>query len=822
MKKIELLAPAGSFAALKAAVNAGADAVYIGGSMFGARAYADNPSQDDLIAAIDYCHLRGRKVYLTVNTLFKENELLGMLENYLRPYYSAGLDGVIVQDLGAMRYISEHFKGLPIHVSTQASITAAEGINRLMERMPAITRVVPARELSIEEIRNLREHTDAQIEVFIHGALCYSYSGQCLLSSMIGGRSGNRGRCAQPCRKLYDGRYLLSPKDNCQVFAIDELIEAGVDSFKIEGRMKSPEYTAGVVSVYRRLIDLYYQYGPEGYRRYLFEHKKMVECELDELRELYNRGGFNHGYLHQYNGPDMMAFDRPNHSGIQVGEVIKTRGREAVIRFDRMVNAQDVIEIRENQSPVFEFTLGQGYDSGETFSCITMKNRRAEAGMPVYRTRNAELLQTIDTEYIEQETKVPVKGCFCAHVGDNAVLKLSVGGVCTMIRSSQPLERATGRPMDTATVARQLNKLGDTDFIFESLDIDIDDDVFLVIGELNRMRREGIAELKALFLDTFRRRDDGTQEALYDSECSIGAEAQSRAEGKADAEALFHAEGEAEAGIQSHAEGEAEVQTFYDGVAVNPKALFSVWKPEQLKRLKNIMPDCRVIFNIHSTDITQIEPLLDRNLIIGLPYISRAETLAKVEKFVLEIRAKCPGITYMIRTQEEAALLERLNMDYIRDYNLYAMNSMAAAEYNGDFTLPLELNYDEIKSTFAGRQDAALIIFGFQPVMFSAQCVYRNKFGSCRGRSDFDFTVITDELMHEFRCVQLCDFCTNIIYNSARLNLFEHMKEISALDIGTYRIDFTFETPEEIEDIVRACHDTSVKQTNGHFLRGVT
>ena len=243
-RMVELLAPAGSYESLRAAVNAGADAVYIGGSRFGARAYADNPDEDALLDGIRYCHLHGKKLYMTVNTLLKEEELEQELYSYLFPYYQAGLDGVIVQDFGVVQYLAEHFPKLPVHASTQMTITGCDSV-RVLQRH-GVTRVVPARELSLDEVQQIIEETGIEVETFVHGALCYCYSGQCLFSSMIGGRSGNRGRCAQPCRLPFrreDGernmlgsqKYLLSMKDLCTLELLPEIVGAGIASLKIEG-----------------------------------------------------------------------------------------------------------------------------------------------------------------------------------------------------------------------------------------------------------------------------------------------------------------------------------------------------------------------------------------------------------------------------------------------------------------------------------------------------------------------------------------------------------------------------------------------------------
>lgn len=308
-KKVEILAPAGSFESMKAAIVAGADAVYIGGSRFGARAFAENPDEDRLLEAIDYAHIHGRRLYLTVNTLMK-NEEMKELYAYLVPYYKHGLDAAIVQDLGVFAYLRRHFPDLPIHASTQMTITGVYGA-RLLKELGA-ERVVTARELSLEEIKRIHREVDIEIESFVHGALCYSYSGQCLFSSLIGGRSGNRGRCAQTCRLPFDvkrdGRilnkkdekYCLSLKDLCTLDFIPDMVDAGIYSMKIEGRMKSPRYTAGVTAVYRKYVDLYLAQGRTKYR--------VEEEDRKLLQELFDRGGQTDGYYKRHNGPDMAVW----------------------------------------------------------------------------------------------------------------------------------------------------------------------------------------------------------------------------------------------------------------------------------------------------------------------------------------------------------------------------------------------------------------------------------------------------------------------------------------------------------------------------------
>ena len=298
-KDFELLAPAGNLEIFKGVIESGADAVYVGGSMFGARAYANNFTEEELLAAIDFAHLRGVKVYLTVNTLIKNSEF-SKLYDYLLPYYKRGLDAVIVQDLGVVKAIHEYFPSMELHTSTQMTVTGADGVRFLSQF--GVTRVVMAREVSLAEMKRIHEETGMELEAFVHGALCYSYSGQCLFSSILGGRSGNRGRCAQPCRLPYtvEGKkdeYILSLKDMCGIKALDKLHDAGVYSLKIEGRMKQLEYACGVVKYYRSYID---------------SMKPVTDADYDRIKALGNRCGFTDRYYFDHNGSDMVTYVKPN------------------------------------------------------------------------------------------------------------------------------------------------------------------------------------------------------------------------------------------------------------------------------------------------------------------------------------------------------------------------------------------------------------------------------------------------------------------------------------------------------------------------------
>ena len=341
-KRVELLAPAGSFQSVVAAVNAGADAVYMGGRRFGARAYADSAQaegKDMVMEAIRYCHLFSVKLYMTVNILFKDDELKELF-SYIKPYYEAGVDGLIMQDLGAVRRIRAMFPDLEVHASTQQTITSVAGA-RMAQRF-GMTRAVVSRELSLQEIRKIHDESGMELEVFCHGAMCYSYSGACFMSSLLGGRSGNRGRCAGTCRLCYETAgqkgYYLSMKDMQTIELLPELIEAGAYSFKIEGRMKSPLYTAGVVSVYRKYLDL----ALDCSDRKNLKTYRVAEEDLRTLREIFDRGGTS-SYLKKHNGADMIALSEKKFRAVD--QTVTDRIQAAYIDRNRTITVDAAMDM---------------------------------------------------------------------------------------------------------------------------------------------------------------------------------------------------------------------------------------------------------------------------------------------------------------------------------------------------------------------------------------------------------------------------------------------------------------------------------------------
>ncbi|NLZ82322.1 MAG: U32 family peptidase, partial [Clostridiales bacterium] len=508
---IEILAPAGSYEGMKAAMNADCDAVYIGGSSFGARAYANNLNEDTLLRAIDEAHIRNKRLYLTVNTLVKERERLEGLEHFLDRFYERGLDAVIVQDLGVLHYIHRNFPDLPIHASTQMTLTMAEGANLLKDYN--VSRLVTSRELSFKEIRAIRDNTDMEIESFVHGALCYCYSGQCLMSSMIGGRSGNRGRCAQPCRMSYQfysensrisndkETYLLSPKDINTVAFIPELIEAGVDSFKIEGRMKRPEYAAAVTSIYRKYVDYYLEHGKEKYQDIV--RSDVFSQDMMNLMDIYNRGGFSGGYGKTYNGKQMMSISRPNHSGVYVGDVVKAWKGQAKIDLKENINSQDVLEIRDGEDKGYEFTSKDPMKADRILSA-NIGTAKVKQGLKVYRTKNNSLLDKITREYIDQDVKQAIYGSLYAKSGERLELTLTSNSI-SVTAYQDIVQEAAKQPMTKEKLLAPIMKTGDSPYYFDDLKVQMGEKIFVPVSWLNEIRREAIELLQKKVIDQYRR-----------------------------------------------------------------------------------------------------------------------------------------------------------------------------------------------------------------------------------------------------------------------------------------------------------------------------
>lgn len=788
-KKVEILAPAGSFDSMKAAVAAGADAVYMGGSRFGARAYAENPDETGMLEAIDYVHLHGCQLYMTVNTLVKEDEMEDLYE-YLLPYYQAGLDAVIVQDMGVFSYIREHFPELPVHASTQMTITGPEGA-ALMTRMGA-TRIVTARELSLEEIRRIYQETGVEIESFVHGALCYCYSGQCLFSSLIGGRSGNRGRCAQTCRLPFevlqrpdennhnenghkkrensvlnpgDSKYVLSLKDLCTLDILPDILEAGVYSLKIEGRMKSPRYTAGVVRLYRKYVDLYLKNGRKGYR--------VDPKDRKELLDLFDRGGQTLGYYTEHNGRDMVVCHEK----------------------------------------------------------------------PAFRPENRELYQYLDKTYVEAEVKEPVHGF--ARVCEGEPLQMTLqyedpltgesrmaGGIGAVVQT------ALKQPMSKERIEKQLGKTGNTPYYFESLEVETGGNPFVPVQELNELRRSAFEQLTEEILRPYRREmpehkacGTGWQNLEGNNQAGSGSEEPSQVQDVEDITGLH---------TQSHKTPSENKKGNKTGNKTDLYRIHvSVEHPAQLKAALSV-PEIRAIyldsaeFGAEQWDewVSRCHEA-DKQCLLIMPHIFRDRAKEYFEKHRSSLESSgFDGL--VIRAWEELELLRewKLSLPVVMDYGIYTMNQRAeefvremAPEMTMRFTLPVELNSRELEARDSRERE--LFVYGSIPVMVSAQCIRKTVEGCSKCP---EYLYLRDRKKKVFPVRNQCRFCYNTIYNSSPLSLLKDKKQIDRLQPEVLRLAFTSENAAQTEKVLDAYVRTFIRQepaelegefTRGHFKRGV-
>ncbi len=851
-KKIEILAPAGSYEGMKAAMNAGCDAVYIGGSSFGARAYANNLEEETLLQAIDEAHIRDKKLYLTVNTLLKEKEHKDKLYGFLDKFYLQGLDAVIVQDVGVLNFIHENFPDLPVHASTQMTLTMAEGANLLQKY--GVTRLVTSRELSLKEIKTISDHTQLEIETFVHGALCYCYSGQCLMSSIIGGRSGNRGRCAQTCRMPYqlysDGiklstdkeKYLLSPKDINTLAIIPDLVEAGIDSFKIEGRMKRPEYAAAVSYLYRKYVDLYQEIGKEEYVRYIKGNQFKEDMLI--LQDVYNRGGFSQGYGNTYNGKNMMALYRPNHSGVLVGEVKSMKGSQVTIVVKEKIHAQDILEIRCMEEDGYEFTVKDPHNPGDLL--VTNVGRRPDTGKdakgagkritknmglsfkigdPVYRTKNNVLLNSLAEDYIQKEKRLGITGLLRARVGEKLNFTVNYQEI-SVTAYQEIVQEALKQPMTKEKLLAPLEKTKDTLYYFEKLELEADDHIFVPVAWLNEIRREAINLLALAVAGRYRR--ENLQSEMIEAKAKVEAKVVTKAESKEEYNQELKINQATSYGISTY------IKTYEQfRVVLNTPEISSIYVEYDNFTVKELL---RMMEEVEKGN---------KDFYLSLPHICRLSIYDRLKKDLKEIIVDRNIRGFLVKNFEEVALLQSLmkNIDnkkeIILNYNMYTYNKEAKSFWKKEgithYTAPMELNYQELKAL--GIEDSDMVVYGYLPVMVSAQCLFKNTQG-CRKQKAEDGKLeanqsgyITDRLGKNFFVQTNCRDCNNTIYNGQAMALFKQSEEIKMLNPRNIRLDFTMEDILETQKVVDLFvdrflygndnHKEITEYTTGHFKRGV-
>ena len=751
------------------AFNAGADAVYLGGSKFGARAYADNFDREQVLDAISYAHFHGKKIYMTVNTLIKQKEF-GELYDFMLPFAERRLDGVIVQDFGVMRFIRDEFPDIELHGSTQQTVTGVNGA-RLLKDLGCV-RVVPARELSIQEMAAIRKEADIEVEAFIHGAMCYCYSGACLFSSMVGGRSGNRGRCAQPCRLPYEfagsrgENYPLSLKDMSTIGIIPELIEAGIDSFKIEGRMKKPEYSAGVTALYRKYIDRYYADPSADF--------KVSKEDMEILKSLYQRTGISEGYYHRHNGRDMITISSPAYSA----------------------TSEDILK------GVHDRYLTSTLKKKCRMRCDLTVGEPAKLTLELWDVDHADGTEGADGAAVPVEATV----------------------------YGNPVQAASKKPMDEASVLKQLGKLGSTNFTAEDIQINIDDNgtgtgIFMPVSELNELRRAATTSLEEkISLLT------GTGSKVlrcenYEKEIDTG---------------YYEAAGDGtDKGLHVSVNTAEQLDAVIKVAGQGAGAVSRIYVDSVL---------------VLSEDKSRFEKA-GAELIAMLPYVTRTEEFDGCE----EVRRITDSLEdkgfsgVLVRNLEQLGLLRQMAFKgkVILDYSVYVWNADAlrfllssnrsdAGFMIDEITVPYELTFREAGDMIKAAGKVADVpvsfnIYGHVPMMISAGCIKKTT-DKCSGRLHelhSEQVSITDRLGNRMPVTCNCRSCYNVIWNALPTSLHKKMKEIEGAGLFDHlRVDFTVESGAETEKILRYYMDLnnnrsgaevfkSGSYTTGHFGREV-
>ena len=762
--KVELLSPAGNYKAFLGALHAGADAVYLGGEKFGARAYAENFTIEEICRALRYAHLYGRKLYLTVNTLVKESEFAEIYD-YLTPLYEAGLDGVIVQDLGVFSYIKKQFPGMHLHISTQMTITGVEGAV-FLKNMGA-DRIVPARELDLQEILQIKRASNVEMECFIHGAMCYAYSGQCLFSSILGGRSGNRGRCAQPCRLPYqvvwegqkqansisdnnNMRYPLSLKDMCTIEFLPALIETGIDSFKIEGRMKKPEYTAFVTKLYRKYIDLYKEKGWEGY---------TVEREdLEALKKLYIRSGIQNGYYEKRNGGEMITLHDPSYQ-----------------------------------------------ESDET------------------------LLGKIREDCVFEERNFPVtlSGRFVP--GEPAVLCLAGEGVSAKI-NGKIVERAKSKPMDREDVLRQLYKTGNSHVSIIDEKLLIEEGIFMPKGQLNELRRnviEAWENRRIIALGGIPGRNKASLQQLH-AQDSVDLQSGRAILPKAEAvwQGKIARPQKVNAALHASVCTIGQLDALLDsacGRIYLDSELFIRHKEQILKRIEGAQDKqwfLALPYMMRTPELSYLE-----NLIRQLPACIKGALVRNLEEaaWLLGNRDKWLRNTdFDIVTDAGIYCFNSYSLAFLGEY---VQGCTLPYELNAKECRQLIQGYRQSTGENGKSFSISMVVYGTIPMMVSAGCLMKTM-GECKADEKSHLTRLEDRYKNNFPVWCHCANCHNVIYNTRPMSLHHYLEELCRLKLDAWRLDFLSESGATVKNIMDYYAGSKIRfpieeHTAGHYKRGV-
>ena len=766
MKDIELLAPVGSFEALKAAVQNGANAVYLGGKDFSARASANNFDRDELREAVRYAHIRNVQVFVTANTLIKQDEIESFVE-YAKYLYDIDIDAIILQDIGIAKLIKRLLPDFEIHASTQMVAHSLEDVKYL--ESAGFDRVVLARELTVEEIKQICDNTNVDIEVFVHGALCVCYSGQCLMSSMIGNRSGNRGRCAQPCRQKYElidihtgevinsnGDYLLSPRDLNTIEEIDKVIDAGVHSLKIEGRMKKPEYVATVISSYRKTVD-----------NYLKKNKVKVSDEtMNDLYTIFNRK-FTKGLILGEVGKDVMNSEIPNNQGLYVGKVLdfNKKAKRLRIKLENTLKKGDGINLGGG-------TIGRIIKNGE-ITTIAYKGDIIELDFVGEARRHQVVFKTSDTELMDRvqstfkQDKELVKSSIDAHLtiklGQKPILTLTDNkGNKATIEGDKVVEEAMKVPLSKEKVESQIQKLGNTPYVLNKINIILDEGVSLPISILNQMRRDCIDLLSEERVKVKNRKYKSNKISYNPTKFNKPLSTKIRAKVK-NLEQL-----------QSALECDIDL-VYYEDIITLEKAL-----EMGLKYNKKVVYSApRIIRNKEYKHIEKANKLNLKDIQIG--------TLGALDYF----KGKNLSI----------------------DYYLNAFNSETINHFKNEGAVSLcisqELNLQEIRETLQYTDiEVEGIVYGYATMMVTEYCpmgvVVRDCKKDKRAAKCSQSIYALKNFKGDMYRISQDVFCRSTIYNSNVTCMLDNLEEITKCGIDVFRLDFTHEDKDMVRDVIEA------------------
>ncbi|KKG10843.1 MULTISPECIES: DUF3656 domain-containing protein [unclassified Methanosarcina] len=868
--KPELLAPAGGMEALTAAVENGADAAYIGARAFSARGYASNFSEEELEKAIDYAHLRGVKIYVTVNTLLKEGEMESALI-LLSRLREMGTDAIIIQDLGLISLSRKYLPDLPLHASTQMTLHNSEGVAFVKEL--GIERVVLSREVSLEDINKIKEKNDVEIEVFVHGALCISYSGQCLLSSLIGGRSGNRGYCAQPCRKKYrlycagkqvktSGSYLLSPKDLNTTSGLGALIEAGIESFKIEGRMKRPEYVAGVVRIYHRLIDRYLK-NPAGY--------SVSEEEQETLTQLFNRG-FTSGYFFGNPREKLMSRENPHNRGIPAGTVVSydTRTKRIRIKLSNSLRLGDGIMVEnaetrpEDKGKIISSMYterGPVYNAGKGEVIEISFDSRAPSGSTVYRTHDKKLMDSLkkESEFGALRPKIPLLITATIAPGKPARLEIKDSDSNVVaVESEYLVEKAEKVPTSKAQIEKQLTKLGNTLFEAAELNVNVEEDIFIPVGQLNDLRTKAVLQLENLRVSKWKRAPlenlqfpvFGEKKATEIEEIEengkpeetekIGEtrEIEEIKTQKLPGKPLLSVSVYSSEGLEGALAGGADCVYFGEGLYRRPKAA------GKEKNSDGEEASGRSLESIFESAVLKARAAGSK-IYFNTPKIVKdyemkpvEELLSHVEKFGADGVLVSNLGTFNLAKEKKVPCIADSPMNIYNGYT-FALLLQKGAEMA---VISPELTLDELKEV-AAYGPAECIIHGRLELMESEHCLAGGLLGKdgnqCSAPCTSGNFKLVDEKNYEFPL--LMDYqCRTHLLNSRSLCMLEYVPVLIESGVSSLRIEtLGMDNPEEIRRITgkyrkaidafcetgerakEKCEDLGKGFTTGHYFRGV-